>query len=83
MAQIDKQPATMGRLIRVENAGENKKFNEADTYAAVWVEDADGSNKRCVLFTDGEIQRAERRALKNPDDQPKLSKPFLKSLFGL
>lgn len=83
MAQIDKAPVTMGKLIHVENTGE-KKFNEAEVYVAVWVENADGSNKRCILFTDGEIQRAEKRAAKNPEDQPKLKKSsFLSRIFGL
>lgn len=82
MAQIDKTPATMGKLVHVENTGD-KKFNEADVYVAVWVEDADGSNKRCILFTDGEIQRAEKRAAKNPEDKPALKKSsFLARIFG-
>lgn len=83
MGKIEKCPATMGQLVRVENTGE-KKFNEAEEYLAVWVENADGSNKRCILFTDGEILRAEKRAAKNPEDQPKLKKSsFLQRLFGL
>lgn len=68
MAKIEKVPVRMGRLIHVENTSPVRKFNELDTYVSVWVSDADGSNKRCVLFTDGEIERAERRAQKNPED---------------
>jgi hypothetical protein len=83
MGKIQKCPATMGQLVRVENTGE-KKFNEADEYLAVWIENADGSNKRCVLFTDGEIARAEKRAAKNPEDQPRLKKSsFFSKIFGL
>lgn len=83
MAQLDKGPVTMGRLIHVENNAEGKKFNEADVYVAVYVEDAGGANRRCILFTDGEIQRAEKRAAKNPEDQPKLSKKGFLSFLGL
>jgi hypothetical protein len=32
------------------------------------VEDADGKNERCLLFTDQEILRAEIRASKNAED---------------
>ena len=82
MGKCEKTTVTMGQLSHVENTGE-KKFNEADVYVAVWVEDADGSNKRCILFTDGEIHRAEKRAAKNPEDQPKLKKSsFWSRLFG-
>lgn len=63
----------MGRLIHVENTSQVRKFNELDTYVSVWVSDADGCNKRCVLFTDGEIARAEKRALKNPEDMTERS----------
>ncbi len=73
MAKIDKVPVRMGRLIHVENTSVIRKFNELETYVSVWVSDADGSNKRCVLFTDGEIERAEKRALKNPEDLTKRS----------
>ncbi len=53
MAKIDNVPAKMGRLVHIENTNQYNKGNEADVYVAVWVEDADGSNRRCVMFPDG------------------------------
>jgi hypothetical protein len=32
------------------------------------VEDADGKNERCLLFTDKEIEAAEKRAAANQED---------------
>lgn len=84
MAQIDKSPVTMGKMIRVENTN-IQKYNELPHYVAVWVEDACTGEKQCLLFSDGEIQRAERRALKNPEDHTKLTpkkKGWLASIFG-
>lgn len=84
MAQIDKAPAIKGRLIRVENTQQNVHKNEAETYVAVWVEDANGENTRCIMLTEGELYRAEKRAVKNDEDQPKLAvKGFFARLFNL
>jgi hypothetical protein len=55
-----------GRLIRVANKQRNG--NEKHVYTAVWVEDANGSNERCILLTDNELERAEYRASRNPED---------------
>lgn len=55
-----------GRLIKVDNT--DRKFGSAESYIAVQVEDADGGNERCILFTDAEIAKAEERAKKNPED---------------
>jgi hypothetical protein len=55
-----------GRLISVDN--KNRAFGSADKYIAIQVEDADGGNERCILFTDAEIAKAEERAKKNPED---------------
>jgi hypothetical protein len=55
-----------GRLITVDNT--NRIFGSADSYIAIQVEDADGGNERCLLFTDAEIAKAEERAKKNPED---------------
>ena len=55
-----------GRLITVDNT--NRIFGSADSYIAIQVEDADGGNERCLLFTDAEIVKAEERANKNPED---------------
>jgi len=66
-----------GRLISVENA--DRSFGAAPYYIAVQVEDFNGKNERCLLFTDAEIAKAERRASKNPEDLTK--KGFLTDLF--
>ena len=57
-----------GRLIPVYNKDRRKFSNAKRHYTAVCVEDADGSNERCLLFTDHELKRAEERAQKNPED---------------
>jgi hypothetical protein len=66
-----------GRLISVEN--KNKSFGASPYYIAVQVEDFDGSNERCLLFTETEIAKAEYRASRNPEDLTK--KGFLTDLF--
>ena len=63
---IDQVRVKAGRLIKVWNT--LKKKNENKGYVSVWVEDADGTNERCLLFTEKEIQRAELRASKNIED---------------
>jgi hypothetical protein len=63
---IDQVRVKAGRLIKVWNT--LKKKNENKGYVSVWVEDADGTNERCLLFTEKEIQRAELRASKNVED---------------
>lgn len=55
-----------GRLIRVDNT--ERLFGSSPSYQAVWVEDSDGGNERCLLFTDDEINKAEERAAKNVED---------------
>ena len=73
---IDQVKVKAGRLIKVWNT--LKKKNENKGYVSVWVEDADGTNERCLLFTEKEIQRAELRATKNLEDLT--SKSFLTNL---
>jgi len=55
-----------GRMIPVENT--DRKFGSATSYMAIQVEDADGCNERCLLFTDAEIAKAQERANRNPED---------------
>lgn len=74
---IDKVKVKPGRLIRVYNT--QKKKNENDGYVSVWVEDANGKNERCLLFTEKEIQRAESRSSKNIEDLT--NKNFLTDLM--
>jgi Tol biopolymer transport system component len=57
-----------GRLITVWNTEKKAFSNSKDHYTSVWVEDEDGENERCLLFTKKEIERAEYRALRNPED---------------
>ena len=65
---IDKVRVKAGRLIRVWNDEKKKFSNAAPEYVSVWVEDADGGNERCLLFTQHEIEVAEKRASKNLED---------------
>lgn len=57
-----------GRLIPVYNKGKQEKKTH---FLAIWVEDHTGENERCLLFTQAEIEKAEKRALQNPEDIPK------------
>lgn len=66
---IDKVKVKPGRLIRVYNT--EKKKNENEGYVSVWVEDEDGKNERCLLFTEKEIERAEKRSIRNSEDLTK------------
>lgn len=69
---IDKVCVKKGRLIRVVNT-ERKRFSNANKqYFAVQVEDAEGNNERCILFTEREIKNAYHRASKNKEDLTKL-----------
>jgi hypothetical protein len=63
---LDQVKVKQGRLIRVENT--ERTFGSADVYIAVQVEDADGSNERCLLFTEKELEAAQERADKNKED---------------
>lgn len=68
---IEQVKVKMGRLIRVWNTEKRKTENLG--YVSVWVEDANGKNERCLLFTEKEIQRAEYRASRNMEDLTKKS----------
>ena len=68
---IDKTTVKNGRLIQVWNDLRKKFSNALKTYWAVWVEDANGKNERCLLFTEAEIKRAEYRASRNAEDLTK------------
>jgi hypothetical protein len=65
---IDKVKVKAGRLIKVWNTEKKKFSNAKPLYVSVWVEDADGSNERCLLFTENDIKKAEQRASKNQED---------------
>jgi hypothetical protein len=74
---LDQVKVKQGRLIRVENT--EKTFGSADVYIAVQVEDADGSNERCLLFTEKELEAAQERADNNKEDLT--TKSFLTDLL--
>lgn len=69
--KIDKVATKAGRLIRVENTKKPSLSNANDVYWAVWVEDGNGKNERCILLTDNELKRAEYRAQRNKEDLTK------------
>jgi len=65
---LDDVTVKNGRLIQIWN-DKRKKFSNANkVYWTVWVEDANGENERCLLFTDKEIERATHRAERNKED---------------
>ena len=69
--KMTKAEAKKGRLIPVYNLG-RRKFSSANKfYYAIHVEDANGDNERCLLFTENELKKAQERAEKNPEDLPK------------
>ena len=74
---IDQVRVKAGRLIRIWNT--LRKKNEKRGYVAVWVEDANGTNERCLLFTERELLKAEIRASKNAEDLT--TKGFLTDLI--
>lgn len=63
---IDQAKVKAGRLIRVWN--DAPVGNAKPQYISVWVEDANGKNERCLLFTAHELERAEKRAERNMED---------------
>jgi len=65
---IDEARVKQGRLIRVWNTKRPKFSNANRKYVAVQVEDANGGNERCLLFTENEIKAAEYRASRNAED---------------
>jgi hypothetical protein len=69
--KIDKNTIKNGRLIKVWNTEKPKFTNANETYIAIWVEDANGKNERCLLFTESAIKIAEARASKNQEDLTK------------
>ena len=68
MKIIDKDlKVELGQLIRVTNL--NKRAQENEIYVSLQVEDEDGENERCLLFTEIETS-----------DMEKISASFLSSL---
>lgn len=77
--KIDDVPVYLGRIVRVKNTLKPKFSNANTEYYAIFVEDSDGSNERCLLFTQNEIKMAEYRSMRNQEDLTKRS--FLVDLF--
>jgi hypothetical protein len=69
--KIDDVRVVAGRLIRVVNQKRKKFSNAKKQYFALWVEDANGKNERCLLLTDREVAALEYRASRNREDLPK------------
>ena len=65
-------PRVRGRIIPVYNK-KRKHWNSKYAYSAVFVEDTNGENQRCLLLTDYEIHRVEHRAKRNQEDIPQKS----------
>jgi len=72
--QLDNKKIVAGRLIHVKNTFKPKFSNAKNEYIAVWVEDANGKNERCLLFTERELKVAEQRTKNNPEDLTKKGK---------
>lgn len=51
---IDEVEVKLGRAIRVKNLDPRK--GEAEVYIALQVEDLNGKNERCILFTERELE---------------------------
>lgn len=62
----------VGKLLRIKNS-KNKVFtHESETYLTVLVK-LPNKDLKWLMFTDSEINKAELRAEKNKEDQPKQS----------
>lgn len=66
--KLEDAKVVAGRLIPVVNTERKAFSNSKKQYLAVWVEDSNGGNERCILLTEKELARAEYRASKNPED---------------
>jgi hypothetical protein len=69
MVNANSPEVVKGRLIWVEN--KNPKPGSAKGYWAVWVEDADGSNERCMLLTNHAVKVGDARSTRNVEDLTK------------
>ena len=58
MEQLEDKKVKLGSLIKVKNT--NKRKLENDVYVALQVEDLNGDNERCLLFTEIEIADMEK-----------------------
>lgn len=63
--QLDNVKVKIGRIIEVCNTDKPKFSNAKRSYMAIQVEDAQGKNEECLLFTRKELERARHRAARN------------------
>jgi len=71
MAKKEKKRVVNGRLIRVFESKRPKFTHVSKEWDAVQVEDVNGHNSRCLLFTAGEIAEAQKRAANNVEELTK------------
>jgi hypothetical protein len=69
--------AKMGRIYRKQNTQRHHRANTH--YNFVRVETEDGKTEMLLALTDKELQRAQERAEKNPEDCPQAS--FLQDML--
>lgn len=62
----------IGKLLTIKNQKTKSFSHENDSYKAILVKTECGKTK-CLMFTDAELVKAEARADKNIEDQPKQS----------
>lgn len=62
----------IGHLLKIKNNKVKSFSNESETYQTVLVKLETGCVK-CLMFTEAELVKAEARAAKNTEDQPKQS----------
>ena len=60
----------IGKLVTVKNTKQKAFSNENEFYKVVLVKTESGTVK-CLMFTEAELVKAEARAAKNEEDQPK------------
>lgn len=60
----------IGKLVTVKNTKQKTFSNENEFYKTVLVKTESGAVK-CLMFTEAELNKAEARAAKNSEDQPK------------
>lgn len=70
----------MGNMVRVRNT--QKKFNENDLYVSIQVEDEDGNNERCLLFTEIEISDMEKIKCQFMSDNMKAGRLYKANING-
>ena len=63
----------LGRLIAVTNQHRRQGTNDVPVLNALWIEDSDGGNERCIMLSPRMLKAAEYLAQKNPEDIPSRS----------